>query len=124
MLRGLLRLWFLLAAIPLVVGLALTGCGSDDDELDSALLGGACTSNDDCEDRCVQGSDYPDGFCTVSCLSDTDCPSTTYCVDDEGGVCLFGCDRHSDCEDLGPDWLCDGRDRKGAGGEVRVCRGD
>ena len=114
-----------------VFGLALmcapVGCGEDDDDggvgPGSSLVGGSCASNGDCQDRCVGGGDWPGGMCTVSCSDDGDCPGGTVCVDKGGGVCALPCDVHADCDGFGPGWECDSTDRKGAPGDVAVCKG-
>lgn len=100
--------------------LALAGCGIDSDV--SRQIGARCEATDDCDDRCLRGDDYPDGFCSRSCLVDADCPDGTACVDDDGGVCLVACPDDAACAYLGAGWSCETREAI-EGGEVDVCRG-
>ncbi|MCX4246524.1 hypothetical protein [Paraliomyxa miuraensis] len=88
---------------------------------DSALVGGSCRDDFDCEERCVEGKDYPGGTCTVECRDDRDCPGDSWCVDKSGGVCLMGCDYDEDCRG---GYDCRDVDREGAGGKIPVCFGD
>lgn len=104
---------------------ACIGCTKDDGL--SRELGAECRSNSDCADRCLPpGDDYPGGFCTLDCLSDSECPSDTACVAAEGGVCLFLCMDARDCEFLtssaGEAWTCAQKDTL-AGGMAFVCAG-
>jgi hypothetical protein len=99
-----------------VVGLA--GCGGDGVGTDGDLVGGACAANADCEDRCLTGADYPEGVCSLSCASDTDCPESTYCIEDGGGVCMLACARPSDCRG---GYTCKGKRNQGHGGDSLVC---
>lgn len=101
--------------------LVMTACGRDDDEIDS-LVGNRCDNDRQCEERCfIDGDKFPDGICSVTCTSDNDCPVGTYCVDENGGLCLFACPEF-DCDRLGPAWECRDRSRFG-GGNVNVCFG-
>jgi hypothetical protein len=88
------------------------------------LVGSACTSDGDCQHRCVMDGDhqFPGGFCTLSCTSDLDCPVDTVCVNPAGGVCMFECARLA-CPALGPGWNCKSADRHGGDGHVDVCIG-
>jgi hypothetical protein len=103
--------------------LAVVACGRGHGEIDE-LIGAACTSDRDCEQRCFRdgGNKFPGGFCSLECRSDLDCPTDTYCMSTEGGVCLFYCPEF-DCSRLGPGWRCRERDRRG-GGKAYVCIGD
>jgi hypothetical protein len=110
-------------SISLAMALAMTlgGCQSSDV---SRALGARCDVSNDCDDRCLQPSnDYPDGFCTLTCETDDDCPSSSSCVTDEGGVCLFGCIGDTDCEFLGDGWTCMQESQQGSAGTVMVCKG-
>lgn len=91
----------------------LLGCGHD------RKVGGACNSDGDCKDRCLEA--FPGGMCTLSCTRDEECTNQTVCADTEGGVCLFPCDSTQECVDeLGDGYACDDEtsfdDR-----EIRVC---
>ena len=97
------------------------GCGHGPGDVDR-LIGNACTADRDCEHRCYDNPGrYPNGFCSVSCSSDDDCPLDTFCVAEDGGVCLFACPPF-ECDQLGPDWVCRARGRVG-GGSINVCFG-
>jgi len=105
-----------------LLSIAALGCGSSDV---SRELGARCTAMADCDERCLPpDSEFPDGFCTVSCLSDSDCPTDSVCVDVEGGVCLYSCAADAGCAFLGAGWTCQGEDRQGEDVEVTVCIGD
>ena len=72
--------------------------------------------------RIVDALDFPDGFCTVTCVDDRDCPSDALCADTHGGVCVFGCRDNRDCDFLGPRYTC--REKKDfANLSVLVCMG-
>lgn len=107
----------------ILLAFVLVACGGSDV---SRLIGARCEATSDCEDRCLAPSgDYPDGFCTVNCSDNRDCPSDTECVDREGGVCLFSCLDDRDCEFLGPAWRCKEADlREDENVKVSICRGD
>lgn len=106
-----------LAALAVIAVIAL-GCQSSDV---TRAIGARCSSDHECDERCLTGDDFPDGFCSVSCDNDGDCPSDTRCVKDQGqGSCLFRCDDDDDCSYLGQKWECEGA--QNASG--RVCRGD
>ena len=94
------------------------GCESSDV---SRAIGARCSSDRECDERCLTGSDFPDGFCSLSCDEDGDCPSDTRCVKDQGqGACLLRCNNDGDCAYLGQKWDCEGA--QNASG--KVCRGD
>jgi hypothetical protein len=89
----------------------------------SREVGARCDALDECDDRCLPpGTDYPGGFCTVSCLGSADCPSDTACVAEAGGVCLFTCLDPSHCGFLGDGWTCRAQPAL-PDGEVQVCIG-
>ncbi len=105
----------LLAAFALALALAACGGGVG---FYGEVVGGSCSANRDCEERCLTGGDFPQGTCTVSCSSDSDCPSGTYCIRKEGGVCLLGCRDPSDCRDR---YSCKAERNEGHGGDSLVC---
>lgn len=115
MLRA-MRCWLVL--------LALGACADPDV---SRAVGARCDRSDECDDRCLAAaSDYPGGFCSVSCDTSLDCATAdTLCVEDEGGVCLFECRVDANCTFLGAGWQCVERDGRGGdpGRKVMVCRG-
>ena len=89
----------------LLVAAALVACGSDDPV--DRLLGAECDVTADCDDRCLGPSnDYPDGFCSLDCSTNGECPEAADCIDLEGGICLFRCVDDPDCAFLGPEWVC------------------
>jgi len=108
---------------PLILFAILVGaCGGHDvGEIDE-VVGNACADDRDCDSRCYRDSDFPQGFCSLPCSSDQDCPSDTYCMDNHDGVCMFACPAF-DCDRLGVGWDCRDRGRVG-GGEIHVCSGD
>lgn len=97
----------------------LSGCGSD--VYDG--VGARCHADRDCPapGRCLQGSDFPGGFCSFSCNHSGQCPSGTECIDKKGGACLFQCDGNADCPG---GWECSREKLREHGGvRVRVCIG-
>jgi hypothetical protein len=103
-----------------VLVLAACGGGRDVDR----LLGAKCDGDSDCEERCYgPNDDFPEGLCSYQCDVDRDCPSDAWCIDTDGGVCLFDCVDDIDCDFLGREWVCRDRDRRGGGGRERVCVG-
>ena len=113
-----------------VFGLALA-CGDDEtgdssgpgdgEEVvseDSPVVGGGCFDNEGCEERCLTGSDWPGGMCTLDCDSDSDCPDASNCIAKERGVCLMECGEDDDCPS---GYECDDEDREGHAGKVYVC---
>lgn len=100
----------------------LVACGGHHDGGIDNTIGATCVSDRNCDDRCYMGGDFPGGFCSISCTSDHDCPSDTYCMSAADGVCLFACPAF-DCSRLGPGWVCRERGRIG-GGTINVCSGD
>lgn len=106
--------------IVLVTQLGLVACDSSDV---SRAVGARCDRDTECDERCLEPHpDWPDGFCTLSCDSDVDCPADTACIEDEGGVCTFRCAGEADCAFLGAGWTCQTRNGKPEG-TVMVCRG-
>ncbi len=125
----------LFALLGLLAGVALfAACGSDEtgdnnqgnqpgngEELvgeDSSVVGGGCFEDDACEGKCMTGSDWPGGMCTLECDNDTDCPDLSYCIAIERGICLMDCYEDADCPS---GYECDDKDREGHRGEAYVC---
>jgi hypothetical protein len=92
--------------------------GGDFIGANSALVGGACRANDDCQERCVTGAEFPQGMCTITCASDYNCPVYTYCVDKKDGVCLPACYYDYDCR---LQYRCRKSKRQGIEGDAYVC---
>jgi len=104
----------------LLLALAVAACN---DVPVSRRIGARCDDSDECDQRCLLPSaSYPGGMCTVLCDDDRDCPADTRCVDDEGGVCLYGCVGDPDCAFLGAGWTCQTLAGQ-PGGQVTACRG-
>jgi hypothetical protein len=104
-----------------ILGVLAAACQHSDV---SRAIGARCNVAAECDDRCLPpGTDYPGGFCTISCASRTDCPDGTTCADRQGGVCLFECASDLDCSFLGTDWRCTAVDLHGGGIKVMVCSG-
>ncbi len=106
----------------LIAVVFLIGCNSGHrlGQIDPEI-GASCSSDRDCQDRCFVGGDFPGGFCTLTCASDRDCPSDTFCMDVQGGACMYICPDF-DCARLGGGWSCRDTGRIG-GGQAAVCRG-
>jgi hypothetical protein len=104
-----------------LAALLAAGCGGDSVGPDGETVGGPCSVNADCDERCATGGDFPDGTCTVSCDSDVDCPDGSACVTEDGGICLQRCDIPDDCRD---GYNCEGEENKGHGGDSLVCIAD
>ena len=104
----------------LILVLAVAACSSSSNV--GRDVGARCDSSDECDDRCLPPADFPGGFCTLSCEQDEQCPGGTYCVDVEGGVCLFDCNENVDCEFLGADYQCRTEAPRTGGENVEVCR--
>jgi hypothetical protein len=93
-------------AFGLVGGLVLAACGGDESlstntgiGKDGPVVGGPCKTTRDCADgsKCTSGTQFPDGMCTVDCLTDLDCPEGSYCIGESGGVCHSECAVAGDC---------------------------
>ena len=103
--------------------LVLAACGGHGEGDIDETIGAPCTSDRECDARCyLDNGDYPGGFCSMSCQSDNDCPADTYCIQKDGGVCLFSCPAF-DCGRLGNNWGCHEKDRV-SGGKTTVCIGN
>ena len=108
--------------IALITLLALAACQSSDV---SRELGARCDKAADCDERCLGPStDWPDGFCSTSCDSDSDCAFDAACIEESGGgVCAFTCVTDPGCVFLGAGYECHERDVHGLPAKVMVCRG-
>jgi hypothetical protein len=113
-----------LVALLVACGLVpVAACQSSDV---SRAVGARCDTDRDCDDRCLApSSDWPGGFCTLTCASDSDCASDEACVDEEGaGVCLFLCQTDPGCAFLGNGYTCQERDAHvDSLPPAKVCRG-
>jgi hypothetical protein len=104
------------------IAVALAACTPTSDV--SRELGARCDNKAECAEKCLPDStEFPGGFCTLSCLADDDCPGEAVCVAAEGGVCLHACAADPDCGFLGQGWRCGARERLG-GETVTVCSGE
>src|SRR6185295_2898717 len=111
---GVMRSYALLA---LLIG----ACGGDKVDRE---VGARCEVETDCVDRCLgPNGDYPEGFCSIDCVNNRDCPDDASCVDREGGVCLFNCGDNADCNFLGQGWFCENTKLRETDVKVGVCRG-
>lgn len=97
------RLFVLLAG---VLGLWAMGCGIDDVGATGRMVGGRCVASGDCVQRCLTGSKFPGGYCTVGCGADRDCPGGSACVALDGGVCLATCSTSRQCVPFGSGYGC------------------
>ncbi len=113
-----LAVFVVLAA--LAAGAAVVpGCSDDDN------LGDSCRSDKECDGRCAEGKDFPDGLCTYACDRELDCPDGWTCADRQGGVCLKLCGSSGACrEDFGAEWTCRDVGLHNSGQKDRVCIGD
>jgi hypothetical protein len=118
--RSLAHVSIRVAAVALTVG-TLAGCGTDDVGPRSHMVGGRCTTNTDCVDRCMTGAEFPGGYCTVGCASHADCPGGSVCVASGGGVCLAACHLPADCKAFGVDYACALRTSEAGGPGVLAC---
>jgi hypothetical protein len=109
----------LFIAATFLVLLFAAGCG--DDRADS--LGAPCSRDAHCGERafCLEGGDFPGGFCSVPCGHSSQCPDDTACIDKRNGACLFRCRDSSECPS---GWRCQDEDLKGSPGRVSVCIGN
>jgi hypothetical protein len=103
-----------------LVVMLLAACQSSDV---SRSVGARCDSNAECDVECLSSGDWPGGFCTVLCDNDTGCPDGARCIEENGGVCAFGCTADAGCTFLGADYTCKAIDSHGGGTKVMVCRG-
>ena len=64
-----------------------------------AETGASCDVNADCEDgTCLDGEDFPRGFCSSECDTTFDCATDTICLEhDDSNFCAPECDSAADC---------------------------
>lgn len=105
----------------IVGALVIAACGGHDPGDIDEVVGATCASDRECEVRCYLGGAFPDGFCSLPCESDNECPVDTHCMSESGGVCMFTCPELN-CDRLGPGWECRDKSRKN-GGNISVCSG-
>jgi hypothetical protein len=87
-----------------LVGLLFSACGhgeefgSSERPPPSTTIGAACLWDNDCDQVCIVGGDFPGGFCTYKgCRLNEECPEGTVCVREGGGICLYPCGIPADC---------------------------
>lgn len=112
----------------LAIAIALLGtaaCGADDGGVGPSgrLVGGRCSSDADCDKRCVTDNAFPGGYCTRSCADDGGCPAGSACVALEDGICLALCRAAADCDAFGAGYTCNLYGRQSGGERVRACAG-
>jgi hypothetical protein len=97
------KLLSVLFALVLVVGIAACDSGGDGDGDGDKKPDG--TATDMCGGLCVDGQYCWNGLCANGCLSDGDCASNQYCLEDDffpEGKCVpkeaQGCTSNGDCE--------------------------
>ncbi len=89
----------------LLAGLAIGGCGDDDDggatAADKIGVGASCSANGDCLEGQVCLLNFKGGYCGLTgCTGDVDCPGGSACVTHDDGVnyCFRICtDKAYDC---------------------------
>lgn len=90
--------------------------------VDPMVVGGECTADSACEDRCLTGEKFPGGMCAVTCRTDADCPAATLCIKHAGqAFCLPECSDASSCRD---GYRCTEQDRSGFPSPLPVCIND
>ncbi len=106
---------------------ALSTCGPDDVGPESRMVGGRCTVDGDCVKHCVRGTRFPGGYCTVSCLTDHDCPGGAICAGAldgiTDGICLATCQIAADCGGYGAGYQCDRQTSQSGGSGALACIG-
>ena len=100
-------------------------CGWDDVGPESRLVGGRCTSDDDCVKRCLKEGKFPGGYCTVECATDGDCPGGAACVAINGGTCLARCQSQTTnvCDAYGAGYQCLPQTSQSGDGQPLACVG-
>jgi hypothetical protein len=102
--------------------LALAGCQSSEV---SRAIGARCDLNADCDEKCLApDANWPGGFCTLICDTDTKCGDHAVCIQEQGGgLCAFRCAADPDCAFLGAGYTCMAIDGHTGGRKVMACRG-
>ncbi|MCX5745405.1 MAG: hypothetical protein NT062_23245 [Proteobacteria bacterium] len=93
----------MMKAMTITILTSLAACGGADVSRD---VGARCEKAADCAERCLTGGKWPGGFCTLSCDTDSDCPTDTRCISEEGGVCAYVCNTTPECGFLLGDYVC------------------
>lgn len=102
--------------------LVLASCGGGDGVGQNGdVVGGPCTTSQDCEFRCEAGGDFPGGTCVKPCNVDGDCPDGTFCIDKNNGICMLGCETPDDCRG---GYTCKGETNRTHNGDSLVCSAD
>src|SRR4051794_5038495 len=85
------------------------GCGGSAGP-SSKDVGGDCTTDRDCNHRCIVNDTFGGGMCTISCTTDKDCPSSSACISPhDGPYCAVSCTADADCSSsFGRGWVCKG----------------
>ena len=120
-----------LAGIVLILVLVLLvvgpfACGVDDVGPQGHMVGGRCAVDNDCVKRCVTGTSFPGGYCTVSCATDNDCPGGATCAAVSGitgGICLATCRVPADCNGYGAGYQCNRQTSQAGGAGALACVG-
>ena len=114
-----LSLRSLLVLAALALGLSIAGCGNGGVGRDGDVVGGPCSASGGCAggSECLTSSMYPGGTCSVSCVTQSDCPGSSVCVTEGGGQCVLPCSSASDCR---TGYGCTDRSTAG-GGHAFVC---
>jgi hypothetical protein len=107
----------------LLSAVLISSCDDDEDydvSIYGPLVGGPCLDVLDCRSRsfCADGSDFPEGTCTLPCDDHDECPGPSLCIDREGGACLLACVRDSDCRG---GYKCKDVDDRAGDGKSMVC---
>lgn len=82
--------------------------------------------DNDCVKRCVTGTLFPGGYCTVSCATDHDCPGGATCAAVNGitgGICLATCQVTTDCNGFGVGYQCNPQNSQAGGAGALACVG-
>ena len=109
------------SAVGCALGAALAACQSSDVSRD---LGARCMTHSDCAQQCLGPStNWPGGFCTTACTTDSDCGGSARCIAEDNGVCAFSCGSDADCAFLDGGYVCVPLDPQTGGLKVMVCVG-
>jgi serine protease len=118
-----LDLWAVVLLVLASTATLHAACSSDDVGPQSRMVGGRCVTDNDCVKRCITGTEFPGGYCTVTCAASSDCPGGSACVASNGGICLATCQVPSDCDDYGPDYQCNRQTSQTPGAGPLACAG-